>query len=43
MVAAHKNNRTSSRPEPEYISDPLNNVQQPAFQGRSKNTVSRRF
>lgn len=43
MVAAHKNNRTSSRPEPEYISDPLNSVQQPAFQARSQNTVSRRF
>lgn len=43
MLASHKNNRTSSRQEPEYISDPLSNVQQPSFQGRSQNTVSRRF
>jgi hypothetical protein len=43
MVAERRNNRTSTRPEPEYISDPITNVQQPAFQRRSQNTVSQRF
>lgn len=44
MSNSFKNNRANSRPEPEYISDPLNSVQQPAFQGRSQNnTISRRF
>lgn len=39
-----KQSRFTNRPEPEYISDPTNSIQQPAFQGRSQNnTQVRRF
>lgn len=44
MPEMYKNNNNYSRPEPEYIADPLNNVQQPAFKSRSQNHItSRRF
>lgn len=39
-----KQSRFTNRPDPEYISDPTNVTQQPAFQGRNQNnTPIRRF
>ena len=39
-----KQSRLTNRPDPEYVSDPMNSIQQPAFQGRSQNNNQvRRF
>lgn len=44
LGAGTVNSKLRSRPEPEYVSDPMNTVQQPSFQKGNQNSITtRRF